>query len=193
MDTKIVRERKRLSDVKEVLEAPPEGLLLSVGIMHSCLTNCSAERPAESEGTLFYIWLCICIYFSLPSFFHFLSPAQPSSRPCSSFATRRLCTIIWSSLKDFPYLLNCWMGVYPFGEILVFLPPVRWEDWPLSCLHAKYKAEASRWLAQHASSKVVLFLLWHGSPLLFFFTRFCCWIKTWMDGACGVFILCLDR
>lgn len=147
MDTKTARERKRMSDVKEVVEAPPEGLLLSVSFTHSSLTNCLVEWPGESEETPFYIWLCICIYFSFPSSFHFLTPAQPSSRLRSSFAAPRcLCAIIWSSLKDFPYLLNCWMDVYPFGEIFAFLLPVRWEDWPPACLHAKYKAETSRWL-----------------------------------------------
>lgn len=103
MDTKTARKRKRMSDVKEAVEAPPEGPLLSVSFMHCSLTNCSMEWPGESEETPFYIWLCICIYFSFPSSFHFLTPAQPSSRLHSSFAAPRcLCAIIWSSLKDFP-------------------------------------------------------------------------------------------
>lgn len=54
MDTKTVRERReRLSDVKEVVEAPPEGFLLAsvfsrvveeVGFTHNCLPNRSADR-----------------------------------------------------------------------------------------------------------------------------------------------------
>ncbi len=112
MDTKTVRERKRLSDVKGVSEAPPEGLLLSFSILEDCgesrlhaqLTHKLLSRqPGESEETLFYIWLCIPIYFSFPSSFHLLSPAQPSSRPRSTFAAHPLCAIIWSSPEDFPY------------------------------------------------------------------------------------------
>lgn len=107
MDTKTVRERKRLSDVKEVVEAPPEGLLLAsffsrvveeVCFMHNCLPSRqeSLRRLCSISGS------ASAFIFSVPSSFHLLSSEKPSSGPCSTFATRPRCTIIWSSLKEFP-------------------------------------------------------------------------------------------
>lgn len=119
MDTKTVRERKRLSDVKEVGEAPPEGLQLSSSIFQGCGESrlhaqlshkLLSRQPRECEEMLFYIWRCISIFFS---------PAQPSSRLCSTFTAHPLCNYLVQPFRSSLFaLLNACLFIPLYSSLL---------------------------------------------------------------------------